>query len=816
MKGLKRWVLGSAASLLTLAGVSFQQNERAFAEGLEEKYDFIYEAEEAAITDSIIDSQHPGYTGSGFVDYKPNAPGGTITWTVSDVPEEGEYTLEFRFANGATENRPAEIKVNNTVKAAELAFNPTGEWSSWKTSTVKATLKAGENVIVATGRGLSGGANIDHLRIHNQESEPENNGPKPVEVKEVSMEELVDGLTLKKLRQTGILKDGQTSEDKVLTKSELLAVVNRTMGFYHQEIYKNISPEPNIWGIPKDIWWSYVVQAAKQEGYVTADQGGRIKPDESVTRREVAEMIADLLDLSPGNAKQEENSEAAVGAVVSRGYMSAKPGFGDHDLLTVGEAERIFDKIAGEVNQPAKQVHVVSAQAVSSKLVAVMLNGKFTDFDVRALTLKAASGSFKSLNPSFKNIYPTRAAVSENKFGDTVILYEVQDSLDKGKIVNEADHEFSGNLEDMKKEANNLVSWQMDHGGWTKSMEKEYSRLWDGKEKRSKQFGPNGEELGTIDNSATISQIRLISQVYRETKDEKLKESVIKGLDFLLNMQYESGGWPQVYPARGDSPQDSVYYSNYVTFNDNAMINVLELFDELLNESYPFDNSIIDEEYRVKLHQAMDKGIEYILNSQIKVDGKLTAWCAQHDPDTYEPQHARAYEHPSISGSESVGIVKFLVSRPNQTLEIQSAIKGALQWFDEVKLEGIRYVSGDPNGVYFVKDENAVTWYRFYEIGTNRPIFSGRDGVIKHTIQEIEVERRNGYSWGGSYARQLLEIAKSTGYYQNHVFAEVQPNQLADVYGRKLVEGETKRVEDAAEELNAIPSKLVVSKDGEW
>lgn len=307
-------------------------------------------------------------------------------------------------------------------------------------------------------------------------------------------------------------------------------------------------------------------------------------------------------------------------------------------------------------------------------------------------------------------------------------------------------------------------------------------------------------------------------KAYNESKEAPTQEfdSIYEAEDAVitLTMQYDTGGWPQVYPQRGDSPEDSVYYSNYVTFNDNAMINVLELFDDLLNEAYPFENSLIKDEEKQKLEAAMDKGIDYILKSQIKVDGKLAAWCAQHDPVTYEAQHARSYEHPSISGSESVGIVKFLMSRPNQTQAIKVAIQGALSWFDEVKLEGIRYVSGDPNGVYFVEDKDAVTWYRFYDLKTNEPIFSGRDGVIKRTIQEIEQERRDGYSWGGSYAKQLLEIAKTTGYFEDHVYVKVLANDVVDKYGKKLVEGEVVQVEDATEELSAIQTKLVVKQDG--
>jgi PelA/Pel-15E family pectate lyase len=60
--------------------------------------------------------------------------------------------------------------------------------------------------------------------------------------------------------------------------------------------------------------------------------------------------------------------------------------------------------------------------------------------------------------------------------------------------------------------------------------------------------------------------------------------------------------------------------------------------------------------------------------------------------------------------------------------------------------------------VVLVPDASAAPlWARFYEIGTNKPIFSGRDGVIRYDLSEIELERRSGYSWIGPYASALLQ-----------------------------------------------------------
>ena len=60
--------------------------------------------------------------------------------------------------------------------------------------------------------------------------------------------------------------------------------------------------------------------------------------------------------------------------------------------------------------------------------------------------------------------------------------------------------------------------------------------------------------------------------------------------------------------------------------------------------------------------------------------------------------------------------------------------------------------------IVVVEDPDASPiWARFYEIETNRPIFVGRNGVVKYKLDEIEHERRVGYSYLRNYAEKLLE-----------------------------------------------------------
>jgi PelA/Pel-15E family pectate lyase len=242
-------------------------------------------------------------------------------------------------------------------------------------------------------------------------------------------------------------------------------------------------------------------------------------------------------------------------------------------------------------------------------------------------------------------------------------------------------------------------------------------------------------------------------RVYDATKLERFKKAFLEAVDYLLRAQYPNGGWPQRYP----NPSG---YARYITFNDVAMIGAMTVLRDIAEKKPPY--TLVDEQRRKRAEKAVQKGIECILKCQIIVGGKRTAWCQQHDEKTFEPRPARIYEKISICGGESVGVVRFLMSIDNPTEEIVEAIQSAVAWFDRVKLTGIRQInkpdeSGRGYDKVIIRDATAPPiWARFYQIGTNRPIFCGRDGIIKSSLAEIEHERRTGYSWYGYGPATLL------------------------------------------------------------
>ncbi|MFI6318109.1 discoidin domain-containing protein [Nonomuraea sp. NPDC050556] len=121
-----------------------------------------YQAEDAVLSQAIIDTKHAGYTGTGFVDYV-NVAGSYVEWTVT-AAAAGNHQLAFRFANGTTTARPVGVTVNGGAATA-MTFAPTGAWTTWTTETITVALNAGTNKIRATATGAAGGPNVDKLTV---------------------------------------------------------------------------------------------------------------------------------------------------------------------------------------------------------------------------------------------------------------------------------------------------------------------------------------------------------------------------------------------------------------------------------------------------------------------------------------------------------------------------------------------------------------------------------------------------------------------------------------------------------------------------
>lgn len=290
--------------------------------------------------------------------------------------------------------------------------------------------------------------------------------------------------------------------------------------------------------------------------------------------------------------------------------------------------------------------------------------------------------------------------------------------------------------------AENILLLQKDNGGWEKNY-KSYGTVLDELSKSKAIAARKDITESTIDNGASTGEINFLASMYQATGDTRYLDSFRKGIAFLYTLQYPNGGFKQFARFNG--------YYTHITYNDNAMVNVLLILDGISKDNAPYSGMSSQEEM-LKAKRSFDMGIECILNTQYVQNGKLTVWCAQHDENTLLPAKARAYELPSLSGAESVGILKLLMSIKNPGSRIIECVNGAMDWFEQNRITDIRIESftnadGKPDRRMVKSSEGKDIWGRFCDLTDNRPFVCDRDGIKKYDISEIGYERRNGYGW---------------------------------------------------------------------
>jgi len=352
------------------------------------------------------------------------------------------------------------------------------------------------------------------------------------------------------------------------------------------------------------------------------------------------------------------------------------------------------------------------------------------------------------------SIFAQQANISTERFSDSMNhWYSIRD---KGNVVNPSPNQPKYPETDIAKIADNILLYQRNNGGWPKNYDMQAiltKEQTDSVRKAKKQIH------STFDNSTTYTHVEYLAEVYSATKIEKYKEGCLKGINFMLKAQFSNGGWPQYYPLEEN-------YSRHITYNDGAMLGVMSTLKRINDNDPAF--AFVPVDIRKKTKQAYDKGLECILKTQIISKGRLTAWCQQHDEVTLKPAWARAYEMPSICNGESVPIVMMLMSLDNPDKRIIESVQSAIKWFEESKIYNakVKTVPSQPEESQYktiridrvvVTDTTAPPiWTRFYEIDTERPLFSDRNSKFLYSMAEVGHERRAGYGWYTYAPQQAL------------------------------------------------------------
>ena len=304
--------------------------------------------------------------------------------------------------------------------------------------------------------------------------------------------------------------------------------------------------------------------------------------------------------------------------------------------------------------------------------------------------------------------------------------------------------------------AGNILLFQRANGGWPK----DYDMLAILTPEQVAAVRASHHRSDTsFDNDNIHTQVDYLARAYSALGEAAWRNACQRGFDFMLAAQLPGGGFPQRYPK-------PTGYHAHITYNDGVTIGILNVLKGAADGASQWQ--WLDAQRRRKAQLAVNRGIECILRCQIRVGDSHTGWCQQHNADTYEAASARTFELASCCPQETTEIVRFLmrVNSPNE--RIVRAIEHAVAWLGRTRLSGIRVEKVHAPVVEFERhraDFDTVVvpdaaaepiWARHYEIGTDRPIFAGRDGVKRFALSDIERERRTGTPWHGRWPAKLL------------------------------------------------------------
>lgn len=274
-----------------------------------------------------------------------------------------------------------------------------------------------------------------------------------------------------------------------------------------------------------------------------------------------------------------------------------------------------------------------------------------------------------------------------------------------------------------------MLTFQAPNGGWSKHVD--YARA---RQPGESYFGESDSWswISTIDNGSTTEQLRFLAALQAAQPAARWHAAFERGVGYLLAAQYPNGCWPQVWPLQGS-------YHDAITFNDDATVRAATVLREVGAGAMPFAADTL----RALAKRAAERAADCMLATQVVQGGRRTGWGQQHHPLTLEPVRARSYEHESVSSQETAAILRFLmgVERPSPVLA--GAVHDGFAWLQRVALRDIAY--DFRTGLRAAPGEGPV-WARMYELGTDRPIFSNRDGVRRYDWNEL-TDRRQGYGW---------------------------------------------------------------------
>ncbi|WP_240223177.1 pectate lyase [Rheinheimera hassiensis] len=299
-------------------------------------------------------------------------------------------------------------------------------------------------------------------------------------------------------------------------------------------------------------------------------------------------------------------------------------------------------------------------------------------------------------------------------------------------------------------QAQAVLSFQTPSGGWSKRTDMRIAR------QRGQQFGSEPNYVPTFDNDATSTQLHWLADFYPQATpqlQQHMMQAIERGVALVLKAQYPNGGFPQSYPLRGG-------YHDAITLNDHALYQLMQLLWQVAHEPR---FAMLADNTKTEAAAAFYHAVNWLLANQVVVDGKRTAWGAQHHPLTGEPVTARKYEKAALVSSESAKILQLLLRYAPDYPGVAQSLAEAANWLRDKQISDKDRHRDVDGRLSLIDSPGKVIWARFYDLKTGLPVFFDRDGKTYSDISQVSLERQRGYGWYQSVAAEFLTEYDQTG-----------------------------------------------------
>ncbi|MBO6168175.1 MAG: hypothetical protein J6P13_07530 [Kiritimatiellae bacterium] len=145
--------------------------------------------------------------------------------------------------------------------------------------------------------------------------------------------------------------------------------------------------------------------------------------------------------------------------------------------------------------------------------------------------------------------------------------------------------------------AQNVLDYQLDSGAWPKDVQMQQKLTK--KEREMVLSFKSDKNRASIDNSATFTEMRFLARMAQITHKRKYLDGVLKGIDFLLGLEYPGGGRMQGGTAKAGNCRET-------TYSDDAMVDMMKALRDIYEANPPYDIKI-PQKKRTACRKAFEK-----------------------------------------------------------------------------------------------------------------------------------------------------------------------------------------------------------------